>query len=109
LIGLLEPMVTGWLGLPAEAATAFLLGLMRRDFAATGLFVMQAQGNLTAVQALVGMITITLFIPCIASIFMIIKERGTKVAVGMTAFIFPFAILVGGLVYRLLVLVGWSG
>ncbi len=109
LIAGLEPLVTRWLGLPAEAATAFLLGLMRRDFAATGLFVMQSHGQLSPVQALTAITTITLFVPCIASMFMIIKERGWKLGLSMIAFIFPFALLVGGLLYRLLALVGWNG
>ncbi|MEA4908893.1 MAG: ferrous iron transport protein B [Anaerolineaceae bacterium] len=104
-----KPVVTGWLGLPADAAPAFLLGLMRRDFAATGLFAMQSAGLLDPVQVVVSIVTITLFIPCIASIFMIVKERGAKVAAGMVLFIFPFAILIGGLLQRLLVLVGWNG
>ena len=34
----------GWLGLPAEAGAAFLMGFLRRDFGATGLFVMQTHG-----------------------------------------------------------------
>jgi ferrous iron transport protein B len=109
LIAGLEPVVTQWLGLPAEAATAFLLGLMRRDFAATGLFLMQSHGQLSPIQALTAITTITLFVPCIASMFMIIKERGWKLGLGMIAFIFPFALLVGGLLYRLLGLVGWNG
>jgi ferrous iron transport protein B len=109
LIRATEPVITGWLGLPAEAAAAFLLGLMRRDFAATGLFQMQSSGLLTPVQALVSIVTITLFIPCIASLFIIVKERGAKTALAMSLFIFPFALLVGGLLQRLLVLVGWNG
>lgn len=109
LIAGLEPLVTHWLGLPAEAATAFLLGLMRRDFAATGLFLMQSHGQLSPIQALTAITTITLFVPCIASMFMIIKERGWKLGLSMIAFIFPFALLVGGLLYRLLALVGWNG
>ena len=104
-----EPVITGWLGLPPEAAAAFLLGLMRRDFAATGLFAMQSRGALSPVQVVVSIVTITLFIPCIASLFMMIKERGAKMASGMALFIFPFALLVGGLLYRLLVLLGWNG
>jgi ferrous iron transport protein B len=104
-----RPLITGWLGLPAEASSAFLLGFMRRDFAATGLFVMEAQGILSSVQVLVSMITITLFIPCIASIFMIVKERGIRTAAAMAVFILPFSFLVGGLVYRLLALTGWNG
>jgi len=48
------------------------------------------------------MITITLFVPCVANFFIIIKERGWKTAVVMSAFIVPFAILVGGLVNLIL-------
>jgi ferrous iron transport protein B len=104
-----RPLVTGWLGLPAEASSAFLLGFMRRDFAATGLFVMEAEGLLNSVQVLVSMVTITLFVPCIASIFMIVKERGIRTAAAMAVFILPFAFLIGGLLQRLLVLIGWNG
>ncbi len=104
-----EPLITGWLGLPPEATSAFLLGLLRRDFAATGLFAMQSKGLLTPIQTLVSIVTITLFIPCIASLMMIVKERGVKMAVAMVVFIFPFAMLVGGVLYRILLLVGWKG
>lgn len=104
-----KPLVNGWLGLPAEASAAFLLGFLRRDFGATGLFVMQSQGLLSPIQVVVAMVTITLFIPCIASIFMIARERGPKTAAAMTALIFPLAFLVGGLMYRLLLLIGWNG
>jgi ferrous iron transport protein B len=104
-----KPLVNGWLGLPAEASAAFLLGFLRRDFGATGLFVMEAQGLLSPVQVVVSMVTITLFIPCIASIFMIARERGPKTAAAMTALIFPLAFLVGGLMYRVLLLIGWNG
>jgi ferrous iron transport protein B len=109
LIRSTEPLVTGWLGLPPEAATSFLLGLMRRDFAATGLFHMQQHGLLTPIQAVVSIVTITLFIPCVASMFMIIKERGPKMGMAMIVFIFPFAILVGGLLYRTLLFFHWNG
>lgn len=103
-----EPLVTGWLGLPAEASSAFLLGFLRRDFAATGLFAMQETIGLTNLQVLVAIVTITLFVPCIASTFMIIKERGVKTIAAMLAFIFPFAFLVGGLLYRVLTFLGWG-
>ena len=42
------------------------------------------------------MVTITLFIPCVASFFMIVKERGWKTAAAIAAFIFPFTLAVGG-------------
>jgi ferrous iron transport protein B len=93
-----EPVVTGILGLPKEASAAFLIGFLRRDFAATRLFDMSRAGSLDTVQIVVAMVTITLFIPCIANVFMIAKERGWKTAAAMAAFIFPLAFATGGLV-----------
>ena len=103
-----EPLVAGWLGLPPEASAAFLVGFLRRDFGATGLFVMQSQGLLSPIQVVVAMVTITLFIPCIASVLMIAKERSWKTALGMVFVITPLAFLVGGLLFRMLSFVGWG-
>jgi ferrous iron transport protein B len=101
-------LVTGWLGLPAEASAAFVMGFLRRDFGATGLFVMASHGQLNELQVLVSMVTVTLFIPCIASIMMIAKERNLRTALGMLAFIIPLAFLVGGLLNRVLLAFGWG-
>jgi ferrous iron transport protein B len=99
LLGFVErtarPLLTGVLGLPSETATAFVVGFLRRDFGAAGLFDMARHGRIDAVQSLVAMVTITLFIPCIANFFMIVKERGWKTATAIAAFVFPFAVAVG--------------
>ncbi len=57
---------------------------------------MAKEGQLTPHQVLVSLVTITLFIPCIAQFFMMIKERGLKRTLWMTAVIFPIAFGVGG-------------
>jgi ferrous iron transport protein B len=98
----IEPVVKGLLGLPKEAAGAFLLGFLRRDYGATIIFDMARQGTMDRVQILVSLITITLFIPCVANLFIIIKERGFRVALAMTLFIFPFAFFTGWIVNILL-------
>jgi ferrous iron transport protein B len=108
MIRFTEPVVTGWLGLPPQASAAFLMGFLRRDFGATGLFVMQSQGLLSPLQVVVAMVTITLFVPCIASVMMIAKERSWRTAISMLVIIFPLAFLVGGVLNRLLLLVGWG-
>jgi ferrous iron transport protein B len=95
-----EPLVTGGLGLPKEASAAFVMGFLRRDFGATGLFAMGAA--LSLAQAIVGMVTITLFVPCIASVMMIVKEQGLRVAALMIALIMPTAFAVGGITNLLL-------
>jgi ferrous iron transport protein B len=104
-----EPLVKGVLGLPAEASAAFLIGFLRRDFAATRLFDMSRHGGLDVTQLVVSMVTITLFIPCIANVFIIAKERGWRTAAAMAAFIFPLAFAVGGLVRVLMVATGLGG
>ena len=109
VIRLGEPIVRGVLGLPAEASAAFLIGFLRRDFAATRLFDMSRGGGLDVVQLVVAMVTITLFIPCIANVFMIAKERGFKSAAAMSAFIFPLAFATGGLVRLFMHAVGFRG
>jgi ferrous iron transport protein B len=92
------PLVKGWVGLPEAAAQSFIVGFLRRDYGAAGIYALQTSGQIDATGAVVGMVTITLFVPCIANFFVIIKELGLRAALAMAAFIFPFAFLVGGLV-----------
>ncbi len=92
------PVVVGLLGLPADAARAFIMGFLRRDYGAAGFFKLQADGLLDPVQVVVALVTMTLFVPCIANWFMMIKERGLRTTLWMTAFILPFALLAGGAV-----------
>ena len=93
-----EPVVVGALDLPPKATEAFLIGFLRRDYGAAGLFDMQRAGLLTHLQVVVSLVTITLFIPCLANFLVIIKEQGAKAAAAMAAFIFPFAVLIGAAV-----------
>lgn len=95
-----------WIGLPKEAATAFLYGFFRRDFGAAGLYDLKSSGALQGIPLVVSIVTLALFIPCIAQFSMTIKERGLKMALGMAAFIFPFAFVVGYAVNLTLVALG---
>lgn len=92
-----SPVVQGLLSLPADATQAFLVGFLRRDYGAAGLYSLSKSGQMDAVQTLVSLVVITLFVPCIANFFVIVKERGFKTAIAVVGFIFPFAFLVGGL------------
>jgi ferrous iron transport protein B len=103
-----RPVVVGLLGLPEKAADAFLIGFLRRDYGAAGLFVLRGRGELDGVQSVVALIVITLFVPCIANFFMMVKERGVATATAMVAFIIPFAFLVGAVVNLALRALGWA-
>ena len=78
-----------------ETAAAFILGFLRRDFGAAGLYTLAQEGRLDPVGVVVAVTTITLFVPCIANFFMIVKERGVKVACTLLAVITPIAIFTG--------------
>ena len=83
-----------------------MIGFLRRDYGAAGLFNLANQGLLDANQIVVSVITITLFMPCIANLLMIIKELGIKIAFWMSLFIVPFAFLVGGFINHTLSFLG---
>ena len=101
-----QPLIVSWLRLPTEATAAFLVGFLRRDFGAAGLFALQRAGQLDGVQIVVSLVTITLFVPCIAQYFMMVKERGWKAGSAIAAFVFGVALLAGGLLSRALAGVG---
>jgi ferrous iron transport protein B len=103
VVNALEPIVR-WVGLPDETAVAFLFGFFRRDYGAAGLYDLRAV--MSGGQLVVATTTLTLFVPCIAQFSVTLKERGWKTALAITAFIFPFAFLIGGLLSRLLDLIG---
>jgi len=103
-----EPLVQGWLGLPPQTSAIFLMGFLRRDFGATGLYLMNAQGLLSPEQVVVSMVTITLFVPCIASVLMMARERNWRTALGILLLVFPLALLVGGLLHRALLFLHWG-
>ena len=93
---ILAPITEGWLKLPREAATAFIMGMVRRDFGAAGLTALP----LTPWQVVVSLVVITLFVPCIASLMVLFKERGVKEAGAIWVGSWIFAFAVGGLLAR---------
>ncbi|MEZ3117998.1 ferrous iron transport protein B [Halobaculum sp. MBLA0147] len=81
-LGALDMIVDGFqpltsvLGLPREFGRILVVGLIRRDFAAAGM----TDLALSNTQTFVGLLVITLFVPCILSMGMILEERGWKTA-----------------------------
>ncbi|MEJ5376340.1 MAG: ferrous iron transport protein B [bacterium] len=79
------------LGLPDQAAVAFLFGFFRRDYGAAGFYDMKQAGLLGDVQLVVAAVTLTLFVPCVAQFLMNVKERGARVGIGLSLFILFFS------------------
>ncbi len=92
-----RPLISGVLGLPVKTTQSFLMGFLRRDYGAAGLLDMAKEGLLNNNQLLIAMVTITLFLPCLAQFMVIIKEKGMKNAMGIAGFILVYSFMVGGL------------
>lgn len=105
IIAATEPAMT-LLGLPKEAAQAFLLGFFRRDYGAAGLYDMCTAGLLNDAQLLVAAITLTLFVPCVAQLVVMVKERGVFVSMIMILLIIGIAFSAGMGIHWMLTLLG---
>lgn len=101
-----SPVVKHFLGLPVETTQGFILGFLRRDYAVLSIFkaLEKEAGDLVIDpnQLIVALVVITLFVPCLANFFVMIKERGVVTAFLMLGFIIPFAFLVGGILRNIL-------
>jgi ferrous iron transport protein B len=101
-----EPVVKHFLGLPVETTQGFILGFLRRDYAVVSIFKALEKNAGSMVidpnQLIVSLVVVTLFVPCLANFFVMIKERGAKIAFLMLAFILPFSFLIGGILRYIL-------
>jgi ferrous iron transport protein B len=97
-----RPLVTGLLGLPPRAAEVFVMGFLRRDYGAAGLFQMARGGALTHVQAVVALTVMTLFVPCVANFLMIVKERGLKIGLAILTVVTLIAVGTGAVLNAVL-------
>jgi ferrous iron transport protein B len=105
LIRALVPVV-GALGLPPAAAEIFLFGFFRRDFGAAGLYDLTQQGALSSGQILVAAVTLTLFMPCVAQVLVMVRERGLRTTAVICAAVVGIAFAVGLAVRWMLPAVG---
>lgn len=93
----LEPLISGWLGLPEEAVLFLLLGVVRREMAVAPLLAL----DLTALQLFVGGTVALLYLPCISVFGVIAKEFNAKVATAIGIGTFVTALFLGGLINQI--------
>jgi len=95
---LIAPITVWWLRLPKETANIFIMGIVRRDFGTAGLNNLILSNQ----QLFVALITLTLFVPCIASIMVIFKERTKIEALSIWFGSMITAFFIGGIITRVL-------
>lgn len=102
----LIPITVWWLGLPVVAGILLIFGIVRKEMTILTLAVIFHTTNfssiMTPVQLIVLALVSTIYIPCLASILTLVSEFGWKKATAVTITEIGTAILVGGIVFRLL-------
>jgi len=92
-IGLaLHPVVSGLLGLPSDAATALIIGFLRKDVG-IGMF---APLDMTAKQLVIASVVLAMYFPCVATFMVMLKELGVSGTLKSVALRLVAALLVGG-------------
>jgi len=89
-----EPLVSGWLGMPAEAVSALILGIVRREMSVVPLLAL----DLTALQVFIGGVVSLMYLPCISVFAILAKEFKTRMALTIAVLTIVFALLVGGVI-----------
>jgi ferrous iron transport protein B len=106
IVNLSSPLTVAWLGLPAITGIALIFGVLRKELTLIMLASLFGTTNfaqvMTPVQMIVFTLVVMLYIPCIATIGALVKEFGWKKALLITVFEILFALLVGGIAFRLL-------
>jgi len=102
----LSTITVGWLGLPAIVGITLIFGMLRKELAlimlaallGTEIFI----DVLTPVQMITFAIVTMFYVPCAATVAVLNKEHGWKVALGISVFEIIFAIVLAGVVARIL-------
>ena len=99
---LISPFAEGVLGIPPYAATALIFGILRKEMAFETLAVLAGTANLPAVmsglQLYIFAIVSVLFIPCISTIAVLMREVGGRFTLAITAYTVTLGILIGALI-----------
>lgn len=105
IIAYFEPFTQGILKLHPKTTQTFIMGIIRRDFGAAGLNDLANQGLLNSAQIMVSLVIITLFVPCIAAILVIFKERSIKESAIIWFGSFIISFVVGAILSNLMVFI----
>ncbi|MDI6905477.1 MAG: ferrous iron transport protein B [Candidatus Bathyarchaeia archaeon] len=112
IANILSPVTVVWLGLPTITGITLIFGVLRKELTLLMLSTLFGTANFANVpgfgprEMIVFTLVAMLYIPCISTIAALVKEQGWKRALFITFFEIAFAIVVGGIAYRLLMLTG---
>ncbi len=92
------PVLTEALGLPPQSVEVAIMTLIRKESGAALLSQFAESGQFDNVQIIVSVLLLTFLSPCVNAVIVMIKERGAGPALGIMAFVIPYALAVGAAV-----------
>jgi ferrous iron transport protein B len=103
--GIVEPYTMGLLGLPGYSATALIFGILRKEMAFETLAILAGTADLGAVlsslQVYVFAVVTVLFVPCLATITVLLREVGSRITLAVTVYTVTLGLLIGGFIHHL--------
>lgn len=98
----LEPVVSGWLGMPEETTLGLILGVIRREMSVAPFI----KANLTDLQMFIAGVISLLYIPCLSVFGILASEFNARVSVAIAITTTTFSIFFGGLINQVAKLIG---
>ena len=99
---IIAPFSEGVLGIPSYAATALLFGILRKEMAFEMLAILGGTANLpaimTSLQLYIFALVSVLFVPCVSTIAVLLKEMGGRITAAITIYTVGLGIFFGALV-----------
>ena len=100
------PITVNWLGLPAFTSVLLIFGILRKEANLALLFSFAGGAAITTImtplQMVVFTIVILIYIPCLSTIAVLLKETGVKATTIIVLAEIGLAILIGGVAFRVL-------
>jgi len=102
----LSPITVKWLDLPAITGVLLIFGILRKELILVMLATLLGTTNFVSILTPVQMLTLSIlsmfYIPCVATIAVLLREFGWKKTLGICIFEIFFAISLAGTVSRIL-------
>ncbi|UCD91609.1 MAG: ferrous iron transport protein B [Methanobacteriota archaeon] len=109
----LSPITVGWLGLPVMAGVVLLFGFLRKELTlimfATLIAPLALDSAMSPVQMVVFTLVVMFFVPCVATLAVLIREIGWKRTGAIVLTELLLTLLIGGVAFRVLSLAFPSG
>jgi len=95
---IVQPVISGIMGLPTEAVGSLVIGFLRKDVAVG----MLAPLHLTLKQLIIASVVLTMYFPCAATFAVLVKEFGIKGMLKATLIMVCSTLLIAGLLNLIL-------